>query len=278
MDKFSELKAVAEKAKELAGINNYKKGKDAIVAFKAAANPAAILAMLAELEAKDKRIAELEASETQLIQERDSTEQALADMYEAATGERPEWSNWFGFADAIEEVAQVRAKLANREAQTVVVAWQHKGEPWRIILDRDIEEVRKSSGSWSPLFTAPPAPANANAVAWEMRYWNNGHNMWHDWERITAEQHAEMSVQHAADNDYEFRVLYDSPPAPAVPDELRNAYKAEGISEVLKEAREYAPLTAGQWEALANNWHQTFVGLSGDANCCRPAMLKGERP
>ncbi|WP_391564393.1 hypothetical protein [Serratia ureilytica] len=58
------------------------------------------------------RIAELEASETQLIQERDSAEQALADMYEAATGERPEWSNWFGFADAIEEVAQVRARLA----------------------------------------------------------------------------------------------------------------------------------------------------------------------
>ncbi len=60
MDKFSELKAVAEKAKELAGINNYKKGKDAIAAFKAAANPAAILALLAELEAKDKRILELD--------------------------------------------------------------------------------------------------------------------------------------------------------------------------------------------------------------------------
>lgn len=27
-----------------------------------------------------------------------------------------------------------------------------------------------------------------------------------------------MGVQHAADNDYEFRVLYDAPPAPAVPD------------------------------------------------------------
>ncbi|WP_260515057.1 MULTISPECIES: hypothetical protein [unclassified Serratia (in: enterobacteria)] len=115
-------------------------------------------------------------------------------------------------ADAFDELA------ANREAQPVVVAWQHKGEPWRIILDRDIEEVRKSSGSWSPLFTAPPAPANANAVAWEMRYWNSGHNMWHDWERITAEQHAEMSVQHAADNDYEFRVLYDAPPSPVVPE------------------------------------------------------------
>lgn len=74
-----------------------------------------VSALLAELEAKGKRIAELEASETQLIQERDSSEQALADMYEAATGERPEWSNWFGFADAVEEVAQVaqvEAKLA----------------------------------------------------------------------------------------------------------------------------------------------------------------------
>ncbi|MEG9670565.1 hypothetical protein V6X57_14130 [Serratia bockelmannii] len=40
-----------------------------------------------------------------------------------------------------------------------------------------------------------------------MRYWNSGHNCWHDWERITAEQHAEMSVQYAADNDYEFRIL-----------------------------------------------------------------------
>ncbi|QJU39023.1 hypothetical protein [Serratia marcescens] len=68
----------------------------------------------------------------------------------------------------------------------------------------------------------PLLAANANAVAWEMRYWNNGHNMWHDWERITAEQHAEMSMQHATSNDYEFRVLYDSPPvppAPAVPPE-----------------------------------------------------------
>ncbi|MCS4315755.1 hypothetical protein M2407_000054 [Serratia sp. BIGb0234] len=51
MDKFSGLKAIAEKAKELGGINNYKKGKDAVAAFQAAATPAAILALLAELEA-----------------------------------------------------------------------------------------------------------------------------------------------------------------------------------------------------------------------------------
>lgn len=52
-----------------------------------------------------------------------------------------------------------RECLANREAQQVIAAWQHNGEPWRIILDRDIEEVRKNSGSWNPLFTAQPAPA-----------------------------------------------------------------------------------------------------------------------
>lgn len=77
-----------------------------------------------------------------------------------------------------------------------------------------IIEMIKNLAHSTELFTAPPAPANARAVAWEMRYWNSGHNCWHEWERIAAEQHAEMSVQHAADNDYEFRVLYDAPPAP----------------------------------------------------------------
>lgn len=78
-------------------------------------------------------------------------------------------------------------------------------------------------------YTAPPVPANANPVAWEMRYWNNGYNMWGEWERITAEQHAEMSVQHAADNDYEFRVLYGASPSPAVPGDVKLAGKENPI-------------------------------------------------
>ncbi|MGT7733680.1 ead/Ea22-like family protein, partial [Escherichia coli] len=49
-----------------------------------------------------KRIAELEKSEEQLINERDHAESALADMYFAATGDEPEWSNWFGFSDAVD--------------------------------------------------------------------------------------------------------------------------------------------------------------------------------
>ncbi|MGE6468885.1 hypothetical protein [Serratia proteamaculans] len=67
--------------------------------------------------------------------------------------------------------------------------------------------------------------------------------------------------------------LYAAQPAPAVPVEIRNVYRAEGLAEVLKDAREYAPLTAEQWGTLVKNWHQTFVGLSGDANACRAAML-----
>lgn len=59
-----------------------------------------------KLEAAEKRIADLELDETQLIEERDSAENALADMYEAAMGNRPEWSNIFGYSDAIDDVAQ----------------------------------------------------------------------------------------------------------------------------------------------------------------------------
>ncbi|EAT1808720.1 hypothetical protein EJQ74_22590, partial [Salmonella enterica] len=68
---------------------------------------------ISELEAARQRIAELENSETQLINERDAAESALADMYQAATGERPEWSNMFGFADAVDVVEE---RLATLEA------------------------------------------------------------------------------------------------------------------------------------------------------------------
>ncbi|MEN4050227.1 DUF551 domain-containing protein [Serratia marcescens] len=125
---------------------------------------------------------------------------------------------WFLMAAAMWEAWKGRD---NREAQPVLYASEETLAY--------AKEGEKSLVTWSepmgdaviPLFTAPPAPANANAVAWEMRYWNSGHNIWGDWERITAEQHAEMSAEHAADNDYEFRVLYDSPPAPAVPEEMK---------------------------------------------------------
>ncbi|ENY0359834.1 ead/Ea22-like family protein [Salmonella enterica] len=53
------------------------------------------------------RIAELERSETQLINERDSAESALSYAYKAVMGQAPEWSNWFSFENAIDEIELV---------------------------------------------------------------------------------------------------------------------------------------------------------------------------
>ncbi|MDJ7445155.1 ead/Ea22-like family protein [Salmonella enterica] len=52
----------------------------------------------------EKHIAELEQSETQLINERDDAESALNDAYKAVMGQAPEWSNWFSFGNAIDEI------------------------------------------------------------------------------------------------------------------------------------------------------------------------------
>ncbi|EJS1736053.1 ead/Ea22-like family protein [Escherichia albertii] len=67
-----------------------------------------------------KRIAELEKSEEQLINERDHAESALDDMYFAATGDRPEWSNWFGFSDAVDAVVDRIADLEAKQPSPVV--------------------------------------------------------------------------------------------------------------------------------------------------------------
>ncbi|EFM8839636.1 ead/Ea22-like family protein [Escherichia coli] len=67
-----------------------------------------------------KRIAELEKSEEQLINERDHAESALADIYFAATGDEPEWSNWFGFSDAVDAVVDRIADLEAKQPSPVV--------------------------------------------------------------------------------------------------------------------------------------------------------------
>ncbi|VYS78090.1 hypothetical protein [Citrobacter amalonaticus] len=74
------------------------------------------------------------------------------------------------------------------------------------------------------------------------------------------------------------RILFTATPSPVVPDEVRNKFKAEGLADLLRDVRDYAPLTSEQWETLTNNWHQTFVGLSGENDSCRAAMLQGSQP
>ncbi|ECT8547673.1 hypothetical protein B0011_06175 [Salmonella enterica subsp. diarizonae serovar 48:i:z] len=75
----------------------------------------------AEMDGLHKRIAELENSETQLINERDHAESALADMYFAATGDRPEWSNCFSFSDAVDAVVDRIADLEAKQPSPVVL-------------------------------------------------------------------------------------------------------------------------------------------------------------
>ncbi|EKY2044659.1 hypothetical protein ACLF30_000191 [Cronobacter sakazakii] len=70
----AKLKAAAEKAKEYGGIAMYSKAIKANAAFKEAANPAAVLELIAALEAAEKRNAELEANQitatgTQILSE-----------------------------------------------------------------------------------------------------------------------------------------------------------------------------------------------------------------
>ncbi|EMZ2670703.1 ead/Ea22-like family protein [Salmonella enterica] len=83
----------------------------------------------------EKRVAELERSETQLINERDDAESALNDAYKAVMGQAPEWSNWFSFENAIDEielacelwrnqtddVIQFRQRIAELEAREVML-------------------------------------------------------------------------------------------------------------------------------------------------------------
>lgn len=108
--------------------------------------------------------------------------------------------------------AMARELLANREAQPVAFTSPAQ-------LKKYPNEQREAYGQYSekfcvPLYTAPPTPVNA--AAWEMRYWSDGYNIWGDWERISEGLYTRLSAEHATDNDYEFRVLYDAPPAPGV--------------------------------------------------------------
>ncbi|WP_256863635.1 hypothetical protein [Salmonella enterica] len=80
--------------------------------------------LTAKIEPMDRRIAELERSETQLINERDSAESALNDAYKAVMGQAPEWSNWFSFENAIDEI-ELACELWRNQTDDVIQFRQH---------------------------------------------------------------------------------------------------------------------------------------------------------
>ncbi|MCA6962457.1 hypothetical protein [Pectobacterium odoriferum] len=53
------------------------------------------------------------------------------------------------------------------------------------------------------------------------------------------------------------------PAQPSIPVWIRQAIQANGVAEILNDARKYDfRLSADQWKTLVNNWYQTFLGLS----------------
>ncbi|ECZ1104378.1 ead/Ea22-like family protein [Salmonella enterica] len=79
-----------------------------------------------------KRIAELERSETQLINERDDAESALNDAYKAVMGQAPEWSNWFSFGNAIDEI-ELACELWRNQTDDVIQFRQRIAEQSAIV-------------------------------------------------------------------------------------------------------------------------------------------------
>ncbi|HAG5258683.1 TPA: ead/Ea22-like family protein [Salmonella enterica] len=100
--KNSNLRTIAHEQNELAIRANLDSINDAV-----------------EMDRLHKRIAELERSETQLISERDDAESALNDAYKAVMGQAPEWSNWFSFENAIDEI-ELACELWRNQTDDVI--------------------------------------------------------------------------------------------------------------------------------------------------------------
>ena len=116
------------------------------------------------------------------------------------------------------------------------------------------------------------AGMEATPVAW---LWSNRK---HPSEVTLVRPEDDERAEAAQWSGWSCQALYAAPqPATVVSSEIANKLKADGVAELLKDASEYAPLTAGQWESLANNWHQTFIGLAGDKKACRVAMLSEDK-
>ncbi len=142
--------------------------------------------------------------------------------------------------------------LANREAQPVAlvdrrpaasggICWQHGG---------------KDLPHGTELFTAPPAPANAQPAGYFVRHrstWNNP-STWSLWTECSAEDYAEYCKRIAtgeadAGRFYEARILYTAPPAPAIPD-IGSSVVNDAAWKLHDTLTKYGPLNGHQFNHL----------------------------
>ncbi|EKN0239172.1 TPA: hypothetical protein R4Y31_005301 [Citrobacter freundii] len=104
----------AEQLRRLSGLAGLRESGEIGMSANALFQAAVIIESLISANEKAlEGIARLDRSETQLIGERDQVIAALDSMYEAVTGAPPEWSNAFGFTDAINDVTERIFELEN---------------------------------------------------------------------------------------------------------------------------------------------------------------------
>lgn len=186
-----------------------------------------------------------------------------------------------------------RELLANREAQPVgkdeitkiaaeLVRGDYLSKLWteaeksrhvdthrlQNLLDELHDVMKVKAIAVTRLLTAPPAPANAQPAGYFVRHrsiWNNP-STWSLWTECSAEDYAEYCKRIAtgeadAGRFYEARILYDAPPAPAVPPEAT----PENIENLLADITLF--FTAGSLS------HGGSVMFAEVWNACRAAML-----
>ncbi len=242
----------------------------------AAFNPEVAQALLDEREAQSKRIAELEESEEQLINERDNAESALADMYFAATGDRPEWSNCFSFSDAVDAVVDRIADLEAKQPSPVVpdnasesLAYAYKELTPEImrghiaVFERYGIAPNDSSTTIQALRIALTS-LEAEPIAWRYRYVKKGvtdfqGKQWAgDWKYVPTKEDCNDRP------NYEIQALFTAPPAPVTSEGL---VKAVRFYEQVR--REDPPVETGAWKdavdwVLKEACQAVNIGIKGE--------------
>lgn len=177
-----------------------------------------------------------------------------------------------GLAAPLWEAWQESSKiLANREAQPVAlvdrrpaasggICWQHDG---------------KDLSHGTELFTAPPAPAKAQIAGYFVRHrsaWDKP-SKWRLWTECSAEDYAEFckiiaTGEADAGQFYGARILYDAPPAPAVPDALEKMRSIVADPRALPRRKEW--ISGQQYSYVLLENVEAMVD-----EACRTAMLNG---
>jgi hypothetical protein len=85
------------------------------------------------------RIAELERSEEKLIIDRDEAEEYIGKMFDAVFDRYPEWSNMYGYSDAVEEVED---RIAELESDPVIYGLQRIAELEAVVVELGVMKTR----------------------------------------------------------------------------------------------------------------------------------------